>query len=106
EWTPNRLTHWAGTIGPNTQAVVTYLLTHKPHPEQGYRACLGLLALARKYGHQRLEAGAARAVAIGSPARHNVESILQRGLDRRGTTTPDELSLPAHANVRGPGYYH
>ena len=106
EWSPNRLIHWAGTIGPSTQAVVTYQLTHKPHPEQGYRACLGLLALARQYGPERLEAAATRAVAIGSPTRHSVKSILERGLDRRSATAPDELALPAHSNVRGPGYYH
>lgn len=106
EWNPTRLIGWAGTIGPSTQALVTYQLTHKPHPEQGYRACLGLLALAREYGPQRLEAAAARALQIGSPTRGSVKSILERGLDRRGVGAPDELSLPAHENVRGPGYYH
>lgn len=106
EWSPSRLIRWAGTIGPSTQAVVTYQLTHKPHPEQGYRACLGLLALVREYGPERLEAAATRAVAIGSPTRHSVKSILERSLDQRSTSTPDDLSLPAHSNVRGPGYYH
>jgi transposase len=106
EWSPSRLIHWAGTIGPSTQAVVTYQLTHKPHPEQGYRACLGLLALAKEYGPERLEAAATRALAIGSPTRYSVKSILERGLDRRSTTSADELALPAHSNVRGPGYYH
>jgi transposase len=106
EWNPSRLIGWAGTIGPGTQAVVTYQLTHKPHPEQGYRACLGLLALARQYGPERLEAAATRALEIGSPTRRSVKSILERGLDRRGANAPDELSLPAHGNVRGPGYYH
>ena len=106
EWSPSRLIHWAGTIGPSTQAVVTYQLTHKPHPEQGYRACLGLLALARVYGPERLEAAATRAVSIGSLTRHSVKSILERGLDRRSANSADELALPPHENVRGPGYYH
>jgi transposase len=106
EWSPKRLIDWAGTIGPNTQAVVSYQLTHKPHPEQGYRACLGLLALAKQYGHERLEAAARRAVSIGSPTRHSVKSILERALDRRSSSKADELALPAHDNVRGPGYYH
>ena len=106
EWSPSRLIHWAGTVGPNTQAVVEYQLTHKPHPEQGYRACLGVMALAKEYGPERLEAAAARAVAIGSPTRSSVKSILQRRLDRGGTTTTDEQTVPTHDNVRGPGYYH
>ena len=105
EWSPTRLIGWAGTVGPNTQAVVEYQLTHKPHPEQGYRACLGVMALAKEYGPERLEAAAARAVAIGSPTRTSVKSILKRRLDRAATQA-DEAPVPAHENVRGPGYYH
>ena len=60
EWTPQRLIHWAGTIGAATQLVVVHILETKSHPEQGYRACLGMLALARKYGNARLEAACAR----------------------------------------------
>ena len=105
EWHPSRLIRWAGTVGPNTQAVVEYQLTHKPHPEQGYRACLGVMALAREYGAERLEAAAARAVAIGSLTRSSVKSILQRSLDRSAEAATDP-TVPAHDNVRGPGYYH
>ena len=108
EWTPGRLLNWGASIGPATARVVKHLLTSKPHPEMGYRACLGLLALARKYGNDRLEAAALRAVQIGSPTRRSVLSILQKGLDQ-ATASPDaqpELTLPDHENVRGPGYYH
>ena len=105
EWHPSRLIRWAGTVGPATQAVVEYQLTHKPHPEQGYRACLGVMALAREYGPERLEAAAARAVAIGSLTRSSVKSILQRSLDRTGEAATDP-TVPTHDNVRGPGYYH
>ena len=84
------------------------LLESKPHPEQGYRACLGLLALARKYSDARLEAGCARALALGAKTRRSVASILAAGLDRQPTTATlfDDTVLPAHANVRGPDYYH
>jgi hypothetical protein len=41
--------------GESIGAIVEHLLRSKPHPEQGYRACLGLLALACEYGEQRLE---------------------------------------------------
>jgi hypothetical protein len=82
-------------------------LRSKPHPEQGYRACLGLLALAREYGEQRLEAASTLALRLGSPTRKSVKSILESGRDRRPTTSePLALELPVHSNVRGPGYYH
>lgn len=108
EWTPGRLLNWGASIGPATGRVVNHLLSSKPHPEMGYRACLGLLSLARKYGNERLEAASLRALQIGSPTRRSVLSILQKGLDQQAAS-PDsqsELRLPDHENVRGPGYYH
>jgi transposase len=106
EWTPSRLINWGASIGVNTCAVVEHLLKSKPHPEQGYRACLGLLSLARQYGQQRLEAASALAVKLHSPTRKSVLSILKTGRDQRPPVTPDQLELPEHANVRGPKYYH
>ena len=107
EWTPARLLHWAASIGTATAQLVTHLLESRPHPEQGYRACLGLLALARKYGDTRLEAACTRALTLGAKSRKSVASILAAGLDRQLPSTRfDDAVLPAHANVRGPEYYH
>ena len=110
EWSPKRLLAWGASIGPATRTVVDWQLTHKPHPEQGYRACLGLLNLARRYGPARLEAGCLHAVRLGSLTRATVLSILSHGLDSRPLPpeTPSDTTTegPAHKNVRGPDYYH
>ena len=108
EWTPQRLIHWAGTIGQATQSVVTHILETKAHPEQGYRACLGMLALERKYGRERLEAACARAALLGAKTRKSVISILESGLDRQALQQSLDIEevLPTHANVRGSKYYH
>jgi transposase len=109
EWSPGRLLNWAARIGPHTKALVHHQLTHKPHPEMGYRACLGLLALARQYGDERLEAACARAVALGSHQRRSVVAILQAGLDRQPLpppAAPTDWISPDHEHVRGPDYYH
>ena len=106
DWTPGRFLNWALAIGPSTRDLVHWQLTHRPHPEMGYRACLGLLNLARRYGKPRLEAACRRALAIGSPARKSVVSILERNLDRQPLPLPPpQAALPDHANVRGPEYY-
>ncbi len=105
EWSPKRLIQWGTSIGMHTGAVVEHLLRSKPHPEQGYRACLGLLNLSREYGDSRLEAASALAVRLGSPNRRSVKSILESGRDMR-QTEPLDLEMPIHGNVRGPGYYH
>jgi hypothetical protein len=76
-----------------------------PHPEQGYRVCLGLLHLSREYGEGCLEAASALAVPLGSPTRKSVKSILESGRDLR-QTAPLDLELPPHGDVRSPGYYH
>jgi transposase len=88
--------------------VVTHLLESRPHPEQGFRACLGIQQLARKYGAARLEAASARAVLIGAKSGRSVRSILQHGLDRQPVqrTLYIEPIGVAHDNVRGPDYFH
>ena len=107
QWSPGRFLNWARDIGASTEALVRHQLENRPHPEHGYRACLGLLNLSRRYGHARLEAACRRALRIGSPGYRSVASILNTGLDRLGDEqTPETAPLPLHENVRGPGYYH
>ena len=107
QWSPSRLIGWGGRVGVATAGFVSELMRRRPHPEQGYRACLGLMRLQRQYGDERLEAACARALAIGSHSYASVSSILQRGLDRVQThgADGDAPAMPAHDNVRGPGYY-
>jgi len=107
EWTPSRLVHWGASIGVATGAVVAHILEHKPHPEQGYRACLGLLSLGKRYGNARLEAAAQRAQATGAMTYRSLHSILKLGLDQAPPDAVDATThLPAtHDNVRGAAYY-
>ena len=110
EWTPGRLLTWALTIGPATRDVVQWQFDHRPHPEQGYRACLGLLSLAKHCGAERLEAACRRALTIGSPTRKSIKSILDAKLDQHPELFPTTVGLaasptPTHANLRGPDYF-
>ena len=107
EWSPGKLIHWASSVGPSTAELVTRLINEKQHPEQGYRACLGLMRLTRQVGRSRMEAACGRALAVGAHRYRSVKSILEKGLDRQPTPSAQaELALPDHANVRGPTYYH
>ena len=111
EWSPSRIINWAGTIGPQTRALAAAILAERPHPEQGYRSCLGILRLGKRYGDARLEAACARAVAAGARSYRHVDSILKCGLDRAPLPAPaDEparsLSTEPHENVRGPNHYN
>ncbi len=107
EWTPAKLITWGQRIGVSTAAVVTWQLEHRPHPEQGYRACLGLLALVRRYSAERLEAACTRAMAIRAPNLRSVTNILKSGLDRQPSLFPaTDSPVIEHENVRGADYYH
>ncbi len=107
EWTPSRLIAWAAKTGPATAQVVRDILASRPHPEQGYRACLGLLRLGQRHGTTRLEAACARAAQLGASRYRTVQNILTTGLDR---VPLDEVSspprvIPLHPNLRGAAYY-
>lgn len=105
-----RFLNWAGNIGPYTQAVTRLLLESKPHPEQAYRACLGLLALAKQYHEDRLEKACRYASLRGIYNRKSIQSILKHNLE----DAPDPLELSqtsgaqevVHDNIRGAHYYH
>jgi transposase len=110
QWTPGRFLNWAISIGPATRDVVKWQLENRPHPEQGYRACLGLLNLVKHYGAPRLEAACARALAIGSPKRKSIKSILEAKLDQHPDLFPASQNTPSttaapHRNVRGADYF-
>ena len=106
EWTPQRLIDWGSRIGMATGEVVSRLLQMYKHPEHGYRSCLGLLSLSRRYGEARLETACERALALGAFRYRNVRDLLanNRDLLPQDAGQP-EWTSPAHANVRGPGYY-
>jgi transposase len=105
-WPPSRLIRWAEKTGPQTAQVVTRILETRPHPEQGYRPCLGLLRLGQRYGEDRLEKACRRALHIGGLSYRSIKSILEHGLDRLPLEEQTALELPQdHDNVRGPDYY-
>lgn len=106
EWTPGRIVRWAEETGPKTALLVTAVMEARPHPEQGYRSCLGIMRLGKRYGEARLEAAAARALAIRGHSYRSVESILKNGLDRQALPEPAPELIPRdHENLRGPAYY-
>ncbi|MBV9357808.1 MAG: IS21 family transposase [Chloroflexi bacterium] len=107
DWTPARLRREAGAIGPSTAALVEHILNAKPHPEQGFRACLGILRLVRPWGGERVEAACQRGLDIGARSYGSIVSILRNNLDRayRPHPVPDEPPIQ-HGNIRGDRYYH
>jgi transposase len=105
EWTPDRFRRWAGKIGPNTEGLITAVLASRPHPEQGFRTCLGILRSYRGLDADRVEVVSARAVELGVINCKGVASLLARKFDASGVDA-SPVTLFDHANVRGRGYYN
>ena len=105
EWTPSRMAHWAETIGSHTGRLFQRFMNDKPHPEMGYRGCLGIIRLAEKYSVRRVEAAAELALLTGACRYKSMESILRNSLDRMPPSSPPPASTPTHDNIRGSEYF-
>jgi transposase len=106
EWTPSRMVHWAEQIGPNTAQLFERILSEKPHPEMGYRSCLGIIRLAEEYSATRMEAAADRALKTDACRYRSVKSILRNSLDQQPLSQlPSLPPPPPHDNIRGGEYF-
>ena len=105
EWTPGRLIDWARKTGPQCAQLVEQILKNRPHPEMGFRSCLGIIRLGKGVGPERLEAACARALRFGTCSYQSIKSILEKSLDRQADEPELPLNSPVHQNVRGQAYY-
>jgi transposase len=108
KWTPERLREWAATVGAATACVISAILAARRHPQQGFRAALGVMRLGKHYGNPRLEAACERAHQLRITSFKSIESILKNNLERAPLleeATPRQLPL-IHENIRGPEFYH
>ena len=106
DWSPERLVRWAQKTGPSTAKVIEELLTRLVHPQQGYRRCLGIISLSKKYGADRVELACARALACQAFSYQSIKLMLKNNLDKAALPEPVP-AMPAilHNNIRGAAYY-
>ena len=105
DWPPSRMIQWARTVGPHTAELVEKILEAFPHPEMGYRSCLGIIRLGQRYPATRMEAAAERALLTGAISYKSLDSILRRHLDQQPLNPPAARPLPSHDNIRGAAYF-
>src|ERR1700709_1910828 len=104
DWTHERILREATVIGDDTSLRVEVILRSRPHPEQGFRSCIGILGLGKRYGAERLDGACARALALGTRSYGSVSAILKNAQEQKATRGAPPGLL--HENIRGPGYYH
>ena len=106
DWTPERIRRQANDVGPQTSTLIEVILRDKPHPEQGFRASIGILRHAKTFGAERLEAACDRALEIGARSYTSVTSILKTNLDRKRPAPATDGPTILHDNIRGSRYFH
>jgi transposase len=106
KWTPASVIAAGERIGPSTAAFFQAVIEARPHPEQGFRTCLGILSLTKTYSAERVDAACRRGILIKARSVASIRSILQNGLDRTFLDEPFEHKPLRHGNIRGRDYFH
>jgi transposase len=106
DWSPERIRRYAAKAGVNVEIFVDVIMRQRRHPEQGYRSCLGVIRLAKTFGHDRLDAACVRALELNAHSYTSLHSILKNGLDRKTRTSVTEEPAITHPNIRGADYFH
>jgi len=107
EWTPERFIKWGRNIGEHTAIAINLIMSKRRHPQLGFRACMGLMSLGKKYGNDRLEAACERAITTNCVSYKSIKSILATGLDKQALPAMQPSQhIPDHDNIRGPEYFH
>lgn len=107
DWTPGRFKQWATSIGPDTVVVINHLLTSRPHPEQAYKVCLGILNLAQKHAREQVNAACRKARDLNRISLRQIMKNIEAMESSKYYAQElfDELPLPqAHENIRGNNY--
>ncbi len=105
QWSPQHFIDKAAAIDPQVEALIVMIIEGKQHPEQAYKSCMGVLALEKKVGSQRLGKACKRALEYGIYNYRIIQNILQRGLDKIPDELTEEIIIPSHDNIRGNNYY-
>jgi len=106
EWTPSRVISWARKTGPATGRYVEEIMRRLPHPEQGFRGCMGIIRLGDRYGEERIEKACIRADKLRSYSYRTIRNILSAGMDHLPLDEEPALPpTPEHDNIRGADYY-
>lgn len=106
DWNAEKLLSWGSRVGLHVREAIDLILSRKSHPEQGYKTCLGILNLKKKYGSERLNNACKKAVRYEHVSYKAIENMLNNGVeDCDQQDLFEDYTLPRHENIRGKKYY-
>ncbi len=105
DWTPERIQGMAEKIGPETMKMTMAIMGQVQYAEQGFRSCMGLIGLKKKYAIERIEKACRRAMLMDAWRYKTVQKILEKGLDLQPEPAMQTHLDLQHENIRGGSYY-
>ncbi len=102
---PEKFIAQADAIHKDVKLYIIKILNKNHHPEKSFRLCSGVLSFAKKVGDERLIKACQRAHSFGSYDFNTIQKILHKGLDNIKEEIEEEITMPAHENIRGGDYY-
>ena len=105
EWDATRFLSWAESIDAYVGEYIAKVIETRAHPEQAYKASLGILTFEKKVGKERLIKACKRALDVQSYSYKVIQNILEQNLDLIDDEQPVNIDLPQHNNIRGKNYY-
>jgi hypothetical protein len=105
-WSESGFILRAGIIGPATSEAVKIIIERQKHPEHGFRATRGILALDGRFPRERIERACQRAIRYNAVNYRTIRTILEKKIDEQPLpdTSPATV-LIQHENIRGAQYY-
>jgi hypothetical protein len=104
-WSPDRFIRWAATMGGSVKEFIRLMLDSREHPEQAFKACMGILKLGNKYDEKALQFVCKKAIEINSISYRFIANSLKNNTYKMEEDDANNLILPFHKNIRGKENY-
>ena len=110
EWSPGKIMNWGLTIGPQTAKLFQNIMDSRPHPEMGFRSCLGIISTFKKYQEKGYTEEHLEIIATLAISKHYYKVAQVKGILRSHKPIDNDesaslIALENHSNIRGADYY-
>ena len=110
EWSPGKIMNWGMNIGSETTKLFKNIMDSRPHPEMGFRTCLGIINLFKSYQEKgysevHLEMIATVAISHHYYRVNQIKTLIKSYKPIENDETPVLAALSDHNNLRGAAYY-
>jgi len=110
EWSPGKIMNWGLSIGSETAKLFEKIMDSRPHPEMGFRSCLGIMReynryLEKEYTQEHLEIISTIAIAKHYFKVGQIKKLLKSYKPQESDETASLIALSTHKNIRGAAYY-